>query len=223
MFYECFFFFDSLHSLPVVDQTSSWWTPLLFSTTDSNISRLSALPGSFLGSRLFRGMPAENENLLSALSLPITKRWWWHSPGNPALVKLHDAHRHPTGLPSGAGGPLCGEVLFLRLASRVIAAFYIMNKYLWGLHKPCRCVIRSVLRAVYVRRTDVCLKKATSCIIHQPGERRCSCLISQHPLFLLPPCVLIVSANSGMFRQVRSKCGWCDLHLQRKIWMRKRK
>lgn len=122
------------------------------------------------------------------------------------------------GSPIGGGGARCvGKFCFLRLASRVIAAFYIMNKYLWGLHMPCRCVIRSLLRTAYVRPNGCVLKKSHELYYSSAwGETLFLSHLSTPPP-LLPPCVLIVSANSGVFRQVRCKCGWCDLHLQKNM------
>lgn len=95
------------------------------------------------------------------------------------------------GSPIGGGGgsPLCGEVLFLRLASRVIAAFYIMNKYLRGLHMPCRCVIRSVLRAAYVRQNGCVLKKSHELYYSSAwGETLFSSHLSTPPLSAPPMC-----------------------------------
>lgn len=129
-------------SLPVVHHTRSQReAPLLlfsFSTTDSNISGLlsgllsSALPSSFLprstvqkstrrskASRVhfhFQ-LPGGGDDTLQEILLLSSRM-------TRINVRLGVSHR---------GSLLRGEVLFLRLASRVIAGFYIMNKYLRGL------------------------------------------------------------------------------------------
>lgn len=57
------------------------------------------------------------------------------------------------------------------------------------------------------KRLCTLLTKPQCCIIYQPGERCCLHLISP------PTCVLIVSANFALCRQVRCKCGWFEMHI----------
>lgn len=103
--------------------------------------------------------------------------------------------------------PAAWGCFVLQLASCVITALTkwtnICQDFSW--FSPCDqvCFLLSVCVS---KRLCALLKKPQCCIIYQPGERRCSHLISH------PPCVLIVSANSGLFKQVRCKCSWSDLH-----------
>lgn len=186
--------------------------------------RTATSQGSLLSSALFSALDCSEERP------PKMKTSWVHfhfqlpNGGDDTLQEILLLSSRMTRIDirrvshrGGGGSPLRGEVLFLRLASRVIAAFYIMNKYLWGLHTPCRCVIRSVLRAAYVRPNGCVLKKSHELYYSSAwGETLFLSHLSTPPPFCSPPCVLIVSANSGVFRQVRCKCGWCDLHLQKK-------
>lgn len=93
---------SSPKSRPALNESA----PCSFSTTDSNISRLLSAALLRFPSSCFLLQRSEEhflkQSLPSALSLPITRRRRWHSPGNAALVKSHDAHQHSTGgLPSG--------------------------------------------------------------------------------------------------------------------------
>lgn len=181
------------------DPLSTGGPPLLlfpFSTTDSSISGL--LSAALLGSSSFPRSTVQKSTRQSKASrvhfhfqLPggrddtLQEILLLSSRMTRINVRLGVSHR---------GSLLRGEVLFLRLASRVIAGFYIMNKYLQGLQSqlfffffPPRPVIRSGFRPAYVAPKRLCALKATSCIIHQPGERRCFFVSSPNPPTLHPP------------------------------------
>ena len=80
---------------------------------------------------------------------------------------------------------------------------------------PCDQVWLSLCVCVY-KWLCTLFKKPECCIIYQPEERCCSHLIS-HASY-----VLIVSANSCLFRQVRCKCKCSDLHVHSKRWRKRR-
>lgn len=73
-------------------------------------------------------------------------------------------------------------------------------------------MIRPVFRSVYVCLNGcvLCLKSHSAVLFISLGRG------AVHISSLNPPCVLIVSANFGLFRQVRCKCSWADLHFLRK-------
>lgn len=191
MFYEWVFFLTLIHFT---------LSPLLTRAAPDehhffSAPRTATSQGSLLSPALFSALDCSEERL------PKMKTSWVHfhfqlpNGGDDTLQEIlllsscmtridirRVSHR-------GGGSPLCGEVLFLRLASRVIAAFYIMNKYLWGLHMPCRCVIRSVLCAAYVRPNGCVLKKSHELYYSSAwGETLFLSHLSTPPLSTPPMC-----------------------------------
>lgn len=164
---------------------------VLFSTTDSNVSRLLSS-----ASRLPPSCSTVQKSTCWSKASRVHFHFQLPGGGDDTLQEMLLLSSRMTRINirlgvSHWGNLLCGEVLFLWLASRVITGFYIMNKYLRGLQSLfffSHLVIGSGFRSAYVAPKRLCALKATSCIIHQPGERRCF-FLSHLPTFppSLPP------------------------------------
>lgn len=142
---------------------------------------------------------------------------WWNICDETSLgisdgVKLHDTYQRVTW--SHIREPSCEWLTSCVIAvltqwtniCQVLSWFSPCDQVWLPL---CVCVSVYVCECVWWVCKWLCTlcKKPQCCIIHQPGERCSSHLISHSS------CVLIVSANSCLFRQVRCKCRCSDLHV----------